>query len=182
MEKKRKPRTLPKVSHIPRKKPRFGKHATSAITKSKYASQNLTLGDWLEVVAFCDENPSRTQEDIVNYFANRDSGALLFSQASLCRHLSKEGREADKAKAAQSLNALSSRRARIVTRPDVDRALVLWYNHMEEKGEFITGYMLEAKRKEFEIRLDVPVDERMKSTGWVPKFCKAYVTVNLFNT
>jgi hypothetical protein len=43
-------------------------------------------------------------------------------------------------------NALSSKRPRIVTRPDVDRALFLWIKQMEEKGEHVNGPMLKEKR------------------------------------
>jgi hypothetical protein len=36
-------------------------------------------------------------------------------------------------------------RLRVVTRPDVERALILWVRHMEERGETVNGPMLKAK-------------------------------------
>ena len=49
---------------------------------------------------------------------------------------------------------------------------------MEEKGETVSGPMLVAKWERFEGLMEVPEDERMKSDGWVPNFCKMYVVVN----
>jgi hypothetical protein len=57
--------------------------------------------------------------------------------------------------------ALSSKRVRIVTRPDVERALFKWVKHMEELGESVTGPMLVVKREKYEKALDVPPEERM---------------------
>jgi hypothetical protein len=45
--------------------------------------------------------------------------------------------------------ALSGKRAHIITRPDVKRALLLWFCHMEEKGETVSGPMLVAKWEGF---------------------------------
>ena len=70
-------------------------------------------------------------------------------------------------------NALSSKQPRIVTRPDVDRALWLWVQHMEQKREVIYSAMLVAKRAVFEEALDVPEDERLTGPGWVQSFCWA---------
>ena len=69
-------------------------------------------------------------------------------------------------------NALSGKKAWIVTCPDVERALVLWVNHMEEKLEHVTGAMLVAKWAKFEDKLGVPDAEWLKSDGWVQGFCK----------
>jgi len=66
-----------------------------------------------------------------------------------------------------------------VTRPDVEEALVLWVKHMEGKDEHVTGPMLVAKRKKFEEALDVPLDERLESDGWVACFCKTYVLTKI---
>ena len=41
----------------------------------------------------------------------------------------------------------SSKRPRVVTRPDVDRALILWHWNMEKAKETITGSMLVAKMR-----------------------------------
>jgi hypothetical protein len=70
--------------------------------------------------------------------------------------------------------ALSAKRVRIITRPDVERALVLWVNHMVENGETVSGPMLREKRKRFEGLLKVPDDERLTGDGWIPSFCKTY--------
>ena len=59
-----------------------------------------------------------------------------------------------------------------MTRPDVERALFKWVKHMEDElGESVTGPMLVAKREKYKKMLDVPLEERMQSDGWVPKFC-----------
>jgi hypothetical protein len=54
---------------------------------------------------------------------------------------------------------LSSKRPHIVIHPDVEKALWLWFKHMEEKGEVPSGSMLVAKRHDFEKRFDVPADQ-----------------------
>lgn len=59
-----------------------------------------------------------------------------------------------------------------MTRPDVEKALVLWVAHMEQKHETVTGSMLVAKRVKFEDALNVPEDERLQSGGWVQKFLR----------
>jgi hypothetical protein len=82
---------------------------------------------------------------------------LIFTQASLsCLELNP--------------TALLSKRAWIITRPDVEKALVLWVIHMEQKCETVTGAMLIAKCAKFEEHMDVPEDERLQSDGWVQKF------------
>ena len=64
-------------------------------------------------------------------------------------------------------NALSSKRLRIITRPDVDHALWLWVQHMEQKQEVINSGMLMAKRTVFEEALNVPEGERLSGAGWI---------------
>ena len=70
-------------------------------------------------------------------------------------------------------NALSSKRPRVVTRPDVDLALWLWVQQMNQKGEVVNGPMLMAKREVFEKALNVPEDERLCGPGWIQSFCLA---------
>ncbi len=53
-------------------------------------------------------------------------------------------------------NALSSKRPHIITRPDVDRALWLWVQHMEQKREVVNSRMLIAKRVVFEGAIECP--------------------------
>ena len=52
-----------------------------------------------------------------------------------------------------------------MTQPDVEKALVLWVRHMEEKGETINGHMLVAKRARFEDTFNVPQEERLSGDG-----------------
>jgi hypothetical protein len=70
-------------------------------------------------------------------------------------------------------NALSSKQPRIVTRPDVECALILWVRHMESRRETVTGPMLREKRKRFEDEFAVPENERL-SGEWLQSFCTAY--------
>jgi hypothetical protein len=65
---------------------------------------------------------------------------------------------------------------RVVTRPDVEKCLVLWVKHMEEvKGKTVTSPMLIAKREKFEKQLNVAEEEQLKRDGWLFRFCKTYV-------
>ena len=98
--------------------------------------------------------------------------ALIFSQSALSQHLSKKGPEEDQSQLAANLTALSEKWAWIVTHPDVERALILWVNHMEEKLENVMGAMLVARWAKFEDKLGVPDAEQLKSDGWVQGFCK----------
>ncbi|KAG1856592.1 hypothetical protein C8R48DRAFT_718653 [Suillus tomentosus] len=44
------------------------------------------------------------------------------------------------------MDPAASKRSRIETRPDVERASILvWIKHMESKGEKLNGLMLRAK-------------------------------------
>lgn len=171
---KRKPRDKLAVALKPAKQQKCTKtpSRTSAHTLEATSRQNLTLSDWLAVYAFIDTHPSATQADVVRHFATLQTGKLIFNQSTLSRKL----RERPKMEARINDNpaALSSKRPRIVTSPDVERALVLWVQHMEVKGEVVTGPMLREKRKRFEDELKVPEEERLSGDGWVSSFCKAY--------
>ncbi|EGO01376.1 hypothetical protein SERLA73DRAFT_151824 [Serpula lacrymans var. lacrymans S7.3] len=138
---------------------------TSAVNAPKHAHSHLTLHDWLTVVAYHDNNQPITQQDVVKHFTNRAEGALVFTQSSLSHHLSAKGRQDDKEHLAPTPMALSSKKVRVVTRPDVKKSLFMWTKHMEEKREYITGPMLMAKREKFEEAMNVPPEERMKSDG-----------------
>ena len=133
---------------------------------------NLTLHDWLTVFAFIDSHPDMSQENVVTYFKTRAEGALYFDQSTLSRKL--KNRFELELRVNDNPNALSSKRPRIVTRPDVEKALFLWVKHMEEKRETVNGPMLVAKRADFEKAFNVPVDERLPSEGWIASFCKAF--------
>jgi hypothetical protein len=144
------------------------------VRKPKHARSNLTTRDWLEVVAYADANPHLSQADVCKHFANNSDGALHFDQSNLSRHLTSKGRTRDQARVESNPGGLSAKRIRVVTRPDVEQMLWLWVQHMEEKGEQVTGPMLEVKRTKFEDLLKVPQEERLKTKGWLPNFCKAY--------
>ncbi|KAL7282003.1 hypothetical protein ACG7TL_003470 [Trametes sanguinea] len=148
---------------------------TSAVPPVQSSSRsNLTLHDWLTVVDYFDTHRPITQAEIVKHFRTRTEGALIFDQASLSRHLSAKGRQADQARLNETPMALNTKRVRAVTRPDVEKALYLWFKHMETKGEHVSGAMLVEKRAAFEEQLGVPKEQRLASDGWVLKFCKAY--------
>ncbi|KAJ3745123.1 hypothetical protein DFH05DRAFT_1397812, partial [Lentinula detonsa] len=135
--------------------------ATSALPSRK---QHLTLYDKLTILDYANKHPSLPQDRICKYFATRQEGALIFTQSTLSRILRQQ--EELKHRVESNPTALSAKKARIVTRPDVERALYLWFKHFnEEKGEVATGAMLEAKRLEFEKLLDVPEEERLTGRG-----------------
>jgi hypothetical protein len=120
---------------------------TSAIIKpnSKHARSNLTLSDWIKVAQYYDANQPLSQPGVVKYFASHSEGPLLFSQSALSRHLARKGREEDQQHLLSTPSALSGKRTWVVTQPDVEKALVLWVKHMEEKLEHVTSAMLVAK-------------------------------------
>src|SRR5260370_25150963 len=111
------------------------------------------LGDWLHVVEWYDQNQPISQDATVKYFRNLCEGTLIFDQGSLSCHLTKKGRQHDQEKLAATPTALSSKRAHIVTRPHVQKALRLEVEHMEQKCETVTGAMLVKKQPRFEHKL-----------------------------
>ena len=126
----------------------------------------------MTVYAYVDTLPQPiNQGEVVQYFATRPEGRLLFSRPTLSRKL--KHRSDMEARVDSTPNALSSKRPRIVTRPDVDRALWLWVQQMERKRETVNSAMLIAKRGTFEESLNVPQDERLPGSGWVRSFCHA---------
>ena len=54
----------------------------------------------------------------------------------------------------------------------MEEALKLWVGHIEQRHETVTGPMLVEKRAQFEDKLNVPVNERLRSGGWVQKFLR----------
>ena len=145
---------------------------TSAWLIEKPRRENLTLFDWMTVYTYVDTLPQPVnQGQVVRYFATRPEGALQFSQPTLSRKL-KERPEME-ARVQSNPNALSCKRPRVVTRPDVDHALWLWVQKMERKGEIVNGRMLLAKREVYEKALEVPEDERLPGPGWIQSFCHA---------
>jgi hypothetical protein len=183
-EVKRKPREKlapytrkPKASSIQDDTPVASTSTSTSISTtpdSKTRSRtNLTLQDWMTVFAFVDSHPDMGQADIVRYFKTRPEGPIVFEQPTLSRKL--KARPDLEARVQSNPNALSSKRPRVVTRPDVERALVLWNLHMEEKRETVSVTMLQEKRKKFEDAFHVPMEERLTGEGWIPSFCRACV-------
>jgi len=177
-QKVRKPRIVSKpYNHAPEPshdslKSQLAPPKTSAIKQKKHGRSNLTLHDWLTVVAYHDKHQPISQAEVVRHFANKEDGALIFNQSTLSRHLSEKGCQEDAKQLKSNPTALSSKQIWTVTHPDVEEALFKWVMHMEEKGEQVSGPMLLTKREKFEIALGVPKEERLKSMGWVRNFCK----------
>ena len=143
--------------------------ATSAQPLKK-VKERLTNSDWLEVYDWVDKHPDTTQAETVKHFATRAEGALAFDQGSLSRNLKKRNQR--EAEVAANPAALSSKRARIVTRPDVDRALWMWVQDRMTKSRTVSGPELSTKRKIFEEKFAVPETERLSETGWQQAFYK----------
>ena len=175
---KRKPRAKPTTGAHPAKrlkaiKPNAPKTSAQPPTKNTGTSrQNLTLADWMTVYAYIDSHPTSSQMNIVQHFRSLETGALVFNQSTLSRKL--QERPEMEARANSNPNALSSKKPRIVTRPDVERALVHWVKDMENKHETVSGPMLQEKRRRFEDQFQVPDDERLTGDSWVQSFCRAY--------
>ena len=168
----RKPRDKPKPYCWKPKVPKV-KDAPKTSAKPKMTGrENLTIADWPEVCAYIDKHPAVSQGDIVKHFKTKKDRALVFTQGTLSRKL--KDREKIKARAEAYPNTLSSKRERVVTRPDVERALYLWVRHMEENGETVNGPMLKEKRRRFEKLFNVPEDQCLEGEGWIPPFCKAH--------
>ena len=181
-DKSRKPRPPPapynRKPKFPKPKENSTNPKSSAKASESSSRENLTLHDWITVIDYYDDHQPMSQKELVHYFANCAEGALIFNQSTLSRHLSTKGRDADQHKLASYPTAISSKRIRVVVRPDVERCLVLWVKHMEEeRKETVNGAMLMAKREKFENDLKVPENERMISDGWISKFYKAYVWI-----
>jgi len=169
---KRKPRDRPPAYQRQPKKPKVKDTPATSAQPARITRPNLTLSDWLTVFAYVDAHQAMPQCDIVNHFKSLRSGALIFTQSTLSRKLKE--RSTLEARINDNPNALSSKRPRTVTRPDVDRALFLWVRHMEEKGEHVNGPMLKEKRRKFEELFGVPEEEQLSGDGWLTPFCKAY--------
>jgi hypothetical protein len=125
----------PKVP-VPKDAPKM-----SARTAKEKKHENLTLHDCMMVFAFIEQHPGMTQVDIRKHFASKSDGTLIFNQCTLSRKI--KSWEELKKHVTSHPNALSLKCPCVVTRPDVERALILWVRHMEE--ETVNGPMLKAK-------------------------------------
>jgi hypothetical protein len=174
--KKRKPRIsgTPYVRKPGPKGPCAPKDApkTSAEPAKSTKRKNLTLHDWLDTVfPYVDANPDTAHTKIATHFATLPNGALKFDATTLGRKLDMQAQL--EARAASFPGTLSSKRPRVVTRPDVELRLKLWFESMMARGEHVSGEMLKSKRHRLEVGLEVPEDERLSGDGWVAPFLRA---------
>ncbi|CAK5279727.1 unnamed protein product [Mycena citricolor] len=153
-----------------------GTHRSSAILGQE-GRKNLTNYDWLQVIQYAEKNPGTKQKAVMEFFASRsnaEGGKLFFTQGALSKHLNPEKKAALLKLAAENSAALSLKRERVVTSPEVDRGLGLWALDMEQKNRAVTGAMLIEQRKRLEIALNVPEERRLRGTGWLESFKKAH--------
>ncbi|KAJ7794358.1 hypothetical protein B0H14DRAFT_2290940, partial [Mycena olivaceomarginata] len=140
---------------------------TFALYHNGERRQDLTYSDWVQVFDYWDKHPQMSQTAIVEYFSSRpdaEGGKLLFKQPAL----SKKTKQKDKIRALVATaepNILSMKRARVVTSPEVDKALGLWAQDMEQKRRTVTGPMLIGWGKRFEVALNIPEEQRLTGTG-----------------
>lgn len=174
--KKRKPRVQEKsgagaAAPTKRQKPNGSEKKADKGTEGS----NLSANEWCIVFHYVDRNPGLSQHSVVQHFARMTgNNKLIFSQSSLSRAC-KEPRRSELETRAANAQGAQSKRPRVVTRPDVEQALMLWQRSMEQKKYSVTGQMLITKRQRIEKRLDVPENERLTGRGWLPGFCKMYV-------
>ena len=168
-EKTRKPRTIgPYASKPGPKGPNVKNRPATSAQPLKKVKERLTASDWMQVYHWVDEHPYATQAETVKHFATRPEGALMFDQGTLSRNLGKRSRR--ESEVAENPAALSSKRARVVTRPDVDRALWMWVQDRMSKSRAVSGPVLSEKRRIFEEKFQVPDAERLSETGWLQAF------------
>ncbi|KAJ7196870.1 hypothetical protein GGX14DRAFT_310528, partial [Mycena pura] len=137
---------------------------TTAKPKEK-RRENLTLFDWLTVIEYVEEHSESnvSQKDVVEYFANRAEGVLHFTQGALSKKL--KIKDELRARANANPSALSAKRPRIVTRPDVEQALWVWHQGAQDRNFTITGEVLIQKRKQIEDLLNIPEEQRLTGRG-----------------
>jgi hypothetical protein len=157
--------------HLPGPSKETPKTSTQLIKKEKH--ENLTLFNWMMVYMYVDTLPQPiNQGEVVIYFATRPEGALLFTQSTLsCKLWQCPEMEAH---VESNPNALSCKRPCIVTRPDVDWALWLWVQQMDQKGEVVNSRTPLAKWEVFGEAMNVPEDKRFPGPGWIQSFCHVH--------
>ena len=139
------------------------KTSAKLLTATQNKCHNLTLHDWLTVFAYVDSHPDTPQVQVVEFFRTRPQGALEFTQASLSRKL--KTRDQLEQRVHSHPSALASKQPHVVTRPDVEQALVLWIRSMETKGHIVNGPMLREKRRKLEEQMGVPEAEQLVGDG-----------------
>ena len=95
------------------------------------------------VYTYVDAHPGVSQANIVEHFQTRYEGALIFNQSTLSHKLQEQPKV--EAHVNDNPNALSSKRPWVVTRPDVEHALIFWVWDLELRGETVSGPMLREK-------------------------------------
>ncbi|KAJ7200987.1 hypothetical protein B0H12DRAFT_976474, partial [Mycena haematopus] len=141
------------------------------LTSARFAKddrrRDLTYSDWIQVFDYIDDHPNVNQGGIVAHFSNcpdSEGGKLLFKQPALSKKLQQKEKIRALVATAEP-NVLSMKRARVVTSPEVDRALGLWAQDMERKRQTVTCPMLIEKRKRFEVALNIPEEQRLNGAG-----------------
>ena len=149
---------------------------TTAISTKKKAKEHLTNYDRLQVLAYIDEHPQASQKDVANYFSTRsdaDGGGLIMDRSTVSRIKANRAKIMTQAKATPS--GLDMKKPHQVVSPEVERALYLWVQHLnDKKGEVASGPMLYEKKAEFEKALNIPEEECLTGKGWILPFCRAY--------
>ncbi|KAJ7614174.1 hypothetical protein FB45DRAFT_697418, partial [Roridomyces roridus] len=149
--------------------PKLTKNAprTTARFASDDKRQDLTYHDWIQVFDYMDDHKSLSPKQVVAYFnlrPDKAGGKLQFGQSALSKKL-KQKDHIRATVATGEPNVLSMKRARVVTSPEVDKALGLWVQDMERKRHTVTGPMLIEQRKRFEVALDIPEEQRLTGGG-----------------
>lgn len=111
---------------------------------------------------------------IVSHFAGSVEGSLKFSQSALSKKL--KAQKKVEQQATEFSDSLSAKCPHIVTWPDVDKALFLWFSDQELKENEVTRLMLEEKQSQFEKVFNVQNEKWMKSNGWIASFKNAYIS------
>ncbi|KAJ8091206.1 hypothetical protein PM082_004182 [Marasmius tenuissimus] len=79
-----------KATKFKLKKPQKSSAPRTTAKKLKQPKEDLTLSDWLEVFDYIDTHTVRCQQDVVDYFATRASGAIFFTQSALSKKLQRQ--------------------------------------------------------------------------------------------
>ena len=130
---------------------------TSACPVQSNKRENLTLHDWMTVLTFIYEHPAMAQANIVKHLASKADGAFIFTQSTVYSVLLLDSckiqtRSELKNRVNSHLSALSSKWPHVVTRPDVEKALALWVQDMEDQGKSVTGpIMLKLESKTYKV-------------------------------
>ncbi len=107
--------------------------------------KNLTFAQWTMVLAYVDEHPKSSQEEIVKHFSERHEGPLKFTQSTLSRKI--EHRSKLEALVILKSSALDGKRPRVVRSPKTEEALVSWAIQLEQNGKTVSSSMLIKKRE-----------------------------------